>query len=354
MLTEHMSVVAVRSEDEDNAANVFETLNDRGIGLSTPDLLRNLLLRRADNAHRDEIVDCWRSVLEIEEDAKVDDFLRHYWLSHNGDVKTRGLYREIKTTVLRKDRSSLDFSRDLRRTASIYRELVTGRDENDELRHLLLSIDALGAKLLVPAILSAYDVGNLENKQKFLRTLLTLYVRHNVIGNLENSQLETLVFDVARKLRSNSDFSAATARIERSAPQDDEFIEQFKIARISRQKTARYILRELEHAKRRTYDELGVSSPDRVHVEHIYPQKPESTWEDHNSIVNRLGNLTLLARKLNQNARNSAFAIKKPYYEQSELLLTKELVNYGNWNQSTIDQRQADLSSYATSIWAFG
>ncbi len=279
---------------------MFETLNDRGIGLSTPDLLRNLLLRRSENAHRDEIVDCWRSVLKIEEDAKVDDFLRHYWLSHKGDVKTRGLYREIKSTVLREDRSSLDFSRDLRRTTSIYRELVTGRDENEELRQLLLSVDVLGAKLLIPAILSAYDVGNLENKQKFLRALVALYVRHNVIGNLENSQLETLVFDVARELRSNRDFSAAIARIERSAPQDDEFIEQFKIARISRQKTARYVLRELEHAKRSTYDELEVSSPDRVHVEHIYPQKPESPWEDHSSIVSRLGSLTLLARRLNK------------------------------------------------------
>jgi hypothetical protein len=47
VLTEHMSVVTVVSDDEDHAASVFATLNDRGIGLSMPDLLRNLLLRRA-------------------------------------------------------------------------------------------------------------------------------------------------------------------------------------------------------------------------------------------------------------------------------------------------------------------
>ena len=46
VLCDHMSIVAVSSSDEDNASAVFETLNDRGIGLSTPDLLRNLLLRR--------------------------------------------------------------------------------------------------------------------------------------------------------------------------------------------------------------------------------------------------------------------------------------------------------------------
>jgi Protein of unknown function DUF262 len=57
VLCDHMSVVAVSSTDEDNAAEVFETLNDRGIGLSTPDLLRNLVLRRAaDDVTRDRIV----------------------------------------------------------------------------------------------------------------------------------------------------------------------------------------------------------------------------------------------------------------------------------------------------------
>ena len=46
-LLNKMSVVAISSTDEDSAAEVFETLNDRGIGLSTPDLLRNLVIRRS-------------------------------------------------------------------------------------------------------------------------------------------------------------------------------------------------------------------------------------------------------------------------------------------------------------------
>ena len=52
VLCNHMSVVSVSSTDEDNAAAVFETLNDRRIGLSTPDLLRNLLLSRARSRRR--------------------------------------------------------------------------------------------------------------------------------------------------------------------------------------------------------------------------------------------------------------------------------------------------------------
>jgi len=65
VLTNNVSVVAVFSADEDNAATVFETLNDRGIGLSTPDLLRNLLLRRAADAQREEIIGLWGQILQI-------------------------------------------------------------------------------------------------------------------------------------------------------------------------------------------------------------------------------------------------------------------------------------------------
>lgn len=354
VLTDHISVVVVKSEDEDNAANVFETLNDRGIGLSTPDLLRNLLLRRANDSDREEIIDCWRRILEIEEEARVEDFIRHYWLSYRGDVKTRALYREIKQAVQAENRDSLEFSRDLRDAAVVYRELVAARDDDAELRRLLQGVDALGAKALLPAVLSAYDVGDLEQKRTLLHALISHFVRHNVIGNLENSRLETVVFNVAKELRENSDFNAALQQIVESSTQDEQFAEQFKTAQVSRQKSARYILRELEHAKRRT-QELEVSSPNRVHVEHIYPQepKPDQRWPNHPSIINRLGNLTLLASRLNTAIKNSDFATKKAYYERSELVLTKELLEYDSWNTDTIARRQGEMSELASQTWRF-
>lgn len=195
VLVDHVSVVAVSSADEDNASTVFETLNDRGIGLSTPDLLRMLLLRRAGEPEREEVIDCWHDVLEMEEDAKVDDFLRHYWLSHRGDVKTRSLYREMKGTIIREDTDSLTLSRDLSQTATVYRDIVASRDEDHDMRRLLTSINMLGAKSLMPSILSGYAVGSVEQRKAFLAALITLFVRHSVIGNLENSRLETVVFN---------------------------------------------------------------------------------------------------------------------------------------------------------------
>lgn len=125
VLCDHMSVVAVTSTDEDNAAAVFETLNDRGIGLSTPDLLRNLLLRRAPDAPaRERIVAAWQTILGIDDESSVDDFLRHYWVSNRGDVKARKLYREIKSTILAEDIDPVAMSLDLAEAAQLYRDIV--------------------------------------------------------------------------------------------------------------------------------------------------------------------------------------------------------------------------------------
>jgi hypothetical protein len=354
VLTDHVSVVAVASTDEENASAVFETLNDRGIGLSAPDLLRNLLLRRANESERAEIINGWQVVLEMEEDTKVDDFLRHYWLSHHGDVKTRSLYKEIRHDVISRNESSVVFTRSLKRSASLYRELVSGRDDDPELQRFLRSVSMLGAKSLWPAILSGWEVGELDKRKKLIKALIALFVRHNVIGSLENSKLENVVFEVARRLRSNQDFDGATVRFKELAPSDAEFIEQFKNARVSRQSTARYILREIEHCKRRT-GEVAVEAPDRVHLEHIYPQNPRqgSQWENHVSAVDRIGNLTLLSSRMNEAIKNGPFGDKKPTYVQSDLLITKELAQFDDWTFDSVKIRQERLSQLALNIWSF-
>ena len=71
-------------------------------------------------------------------------------------------------------------------------------------------------------------------------------------------------------------------------------------------------MKRLELAKRGT-EELDNASPERVHVEHIYPQKPKEDEKlaNHAQIINRVGNLTLLSARLNQKIKNGSFDEKK-------------------------------------------
>lgn len=353
VLADHVSVVVVNSTNEENAATVFETLNDRGIGLSTPDLVRSFLLRRAPPSDVDEIVECWRSVLEVADDAKVEDFLRHHWLSRVGDLKTRRLYKAIKSRLEDDAVDSLQFSRDLRRSAAIYRDVVNGRDDNAEIARLLQGVRMLGAKALLPPILSAYDTEPEDERLRFIKALIVFYVRHVVIGKLDNSRLETVVYRMAKQLREDCDYGAAITAVQEASPPDERFVGEFETATVSRQKSARYLLRELEHAKRAT-GEVTVELPDRVHLEHIYPQTPqEARWPNHSAAVDRLGNLTLLSRRMNQAISNAPFVEKRETYSMSDLLVTRELAGYEEWNAQSIDSRQASLAELAKGIWAF-
>ena len=352
VLTDHMAVVTVTSDDENNAASVFETLNDRGIGLSTPDLLRNLLIRRAGEDDREEVVECWLDVLEVDEDGQVQDFLRHYWLSRRGDVKTRRLYREIKDYVEDNDVDSLDLSRELREAANQYRALVSARYDDPETAELLEDLRELGAKALLPAVMSAVDVGTEQEGRHLLDALIRFFVRHNLIGNLENSRLETVAYRLAQQLREGRDFAHAHRALEEAVPPLDRFETQFASASISRQKSARYILRKLEQ-QLRTTEEIDVAAPHRVHVEHIYPKQPMpgERWTCHSQVINRVGNLTLLSRRLNEAIRNGGFDAKRDAYRESELRQTRALADLDEWSPDSIEARQAEQARHACTIW---
>jgi len=356
ILTNHISAVAVISDDEDNASNVFETLNDRGIGLSTPDLLRNLILRRANTAHIDEILDLWGRVLEIEGRAKINDFFRHFWLSYEGDVKARSLYREIKAEITERETDSLEFSRCLCDSSGTYQDILSASYEGDErIAGYLESINALGAKVLYPPVLSLLETAD-DNDiiRTYLWAFIVTYVRHALICKKENNQIENIMFSVAKRIRTkiNEDLRQELIAF---APNDDQFRDAFLSVSIPRQASARYVLRKIEQHLRTT-EELDVATPSRVHVEHIYPRNPQpgSLLPQHAAIVNRLGNLTLLSARLNVTIKNSVYDEKKPYYENSELILTKRIPSiFDEWNVEAIDNRQSDLADNALEIWQY-
>jgi hypothetical protein len=78
------------------------------------------------------------------------------------------------------------------------------------------------------------------------------------------------------------------------------------------------------------------------------PTKPGRGWKHannyHKRFVNRLGNLTLISKKLN--VTNASFTKKKQYYEQSNIELTRGLCSYEKWRKSEIKERQRRLAMF--------
>lgn len=73
-----MACIPVASERD--AFRIFETLNDRGLRLSVPDLLLNYLMRIAHgDDERRQIRDFWNEMLEQMGRRDINKFLRHMW-----------------------------------------------------------------------------------------------------------------------------------------------------------------------------------------------------------------------------------------------------------------------------------
>ncbi len=129
----------------------------------------------------------------------------------------------------------------------------------------------------------------------------------------------------------------------------------------------RYILDTIE---REHYSSGGGKTYDRasVDIEHIAPQSALSaekyeSWkpildvseaEYKNQYRNRIGNLTLLEERLNEEASTNPFGQKKDQYRLSDFQMTEYLrSNYQEWNTSTIEERSEELAETATKIWDF-
>jgi hypothetical protein len=92
-------------------------------------------------------------------------------------------------------------------------------------------------------------------------------------------------------------------------------------------------------------------------IEHILPESTEETWgnftfEEINRSVYRIGNYTLLEKKLNREADTKTYSVKLHFYKQSNALLTQAICeNYETWNEDKLAARQRELAKHAKAIW---
>jgi hypothetical protein len=100
----------------------------------------------------------------------------------------------------------------------------------------------------------------------------------------------------------------------------------------------------------------------KVNIEHVLPQDP-TLWklkkEQFNDYVNKLGNLTLIAKKINGPMGNKELKEKVKLFKDSDLNINKDLLlkfedlKY-EWGEKEISNRQRELAEYAYDVvWKF-
>ena len=366
-LQESLKVIWVSAPDEANAFTIFETLNDRGLNLAISDLLKNYLFGLS--AERiNEAQQRWTSMMgileTIEDEEIVVTFIRHLWSSKYGLVREKDLYSDIKSKIKTKV-NAVDFASELAEGARLYVAMLNSSNElwekyGPNTRDHVRILNLLRMSQIRPLFLSILSKFSVTETQKALRLMISWATRFLVVGGLGGGTLETYYSGAGKEISEGkiTDMKQLNEKLKSIIPSDVVFRNAFEVASVSKSYLARYYLRAIEkQAKGDEHPELIPNeNAEVVNLEHILPQNPSKGWnaipkDEQEAYVNRIGNLTLLSKKIHSDLGNDSFPFKKKYYKKSKFLITSQIVKETTWDKSTIESRQKKMAGLAVKAW---
>ncbi len=401
------------STDVSSALKIFETINERGVGLNPMDLLKNLLFTQVKQAQFTQLKDEWKKITKPLEKQKEKPlrFLRYFLMANyviknqRGDAVVRE--DEIYDWFIAKDNAALcdyagkpfEFVRKVIRNVEHYLAFANGLGNDgkpslamDSLKRLAGGAFSLHFVLLLaaanfPKPLFDHFVAQLES-----------FLFYYIFTKTPTKDLERSFSQWADELRAIAETSDPVKqkvqlnafiaeRFEKNmAGKSQELadaLKRFTLYSMQQYRT-RYLLARLTQHVDMAFS--GVKVPGslepftNLEIEHILPNKPEddlrSKWATENpgmaydDYKNRLGNLTLLEKPINIVAGNDFYTAKQVEYGKSGNYLTRSLValtdvgqntsisrinakleTFPAWDAASIEKRHAMLIALAQDVW---
>jgi hypothetical protein len=359
--------------EPDNAYMIFESLNDRGIALSVLDLLKNHIFMIAGDFKQEIIQHNWTKMVSHLGDRRADDFIKAFWTSRNGRTQRGRLFHDLKRKY-KTPEEVLSLSDELANLSEKYSNLDIADSElwkqySLSCQESIKSLSLLGSLQTRPILLSALDKFTPSEIERLLHNLVALIVRYQMVGRGRTGRLEIAAAGIASGIYNGKLKSPHVVWEELKAiiPNDADFYQDFLRYSETKAPPARYMLRELEILRwkevnpGKSIQQIPITDPNLVNLEHILPKNPDQSWKNilHNDLdilndcVDKLGNLCLLDKPSNKNFATVDFQTKSSkIYSQSELLLTKELSErYSKWDRQSIEDRQKTLAELAIKAW---
>lgn len=374
-LRDHAQVIRVTVRDAADAFIIFETLNDRGLELSTADLLKNYLFGKSGD-RLEETRGCWQrmegALSTISSTDPTAEYVRQLWGSYYGLTRKRELFHRIKDEITNK-RAAVEFAMRLVDHATQYAAILNPNHQlwnayGTATRNGLRTLRTLKVERLRPLLLSVLSKFSEAEVKKTVKWLVAATVRLNAAGGGSSGPTERALADCAVKVRNgkikNLKELATTLVSEHSViPSDSAFRHFFTGLRVRDAKTARYYLRALEDAFLNSDEPYMLSDDEAVlNLEHVLPQGGRGASWSHvpdelaNALYQRLGNMVLLNPKVNSELQSKSFAEKiEAYKDSNSTRLTLDLVDKygtGTWGDEQINARQEFLADLAVRAWS--
>lgn len=392
-----VKLVRIEAPSVAHALKIFETINDRGMGLDAMDLLKNLMFMKADRSQFERLKGEWKKLVDILHGAseKPLRFLRYF------------IFAEYQVDRLRQDEiydwlvkhesecgygdDPVAFVKNLLAAAKTYALFLSGRDANGNRNRWLENLGYLSgsARQHLILLLAArhLDRACFSRLCQRLEDLFFAYI----ITREPTREFERKFAQWTGELKQVTDTSTLqsflAARVE-GAMRD--LSDRFDLALLSLEATSnpkyrmRYLLGKLtQYVNEKAFpgeasqNQLSTFVNSKVDIEHILAQAPSAEAldefdrpEEVDTYVQRLGNLTLAEKPLNASLGNRPFSLKRRVYLESKFLLTRtlggtpevgqntsfdravrRLESFDTWTSTDIERRQRMLANLARDVW---
>ena len=392
-LLDEVMLIVVTTDSVSSAYTIFEAINTRGKDLETKDLLKNLLIRRIEeevNRHNTQyptaqksfdeekrrFLDTWLEIEKVK--VSTDELLRHHRMAVVGDRSRKDLFREISEDIKDADATTETFMDDWKQSVDAFVELKTGtwhrEPFNGSAQKALLLLWNIGHGYWIPVLIAAWRNGvGREETQTLIEGLERFCGLSFVAGHTSRGVLSTLLASI-RDLNTRQPIENTLARIESFLKKNRVFRDATENLRsdVYHASWGKYALARYEYTLLDDSVIREIPFSRTVQLEHILPQTmTDPAWtslfteDEHDELVNTLGNVTLLAGSMNegrksknQSASNKPFSDKVKIYRgetnkdgMTAFRMTQEVADYEQWTPSIIHERTESILSTFIDAW---
>jgi len=400
-----LQIVVIGLKAEEDAQEIFETLNARGTPLTAADLIKNLVFQRldADPLESESVYkDLWFQFETEFWEKEVSSgrvlwsrsslFLTQWLVSQTRkDITAREAFSAFKRYLDDSDRSVHEVLQHIKSSADIYQQLIEkSRDHHSPLTVMEMFVyrsGELNSEIVKPILIwltdPALDLVPQEQLNRGIKALESWLVRRTLIREKSagtNRFMVDLLAQLAEEPRAEAGDRMEAILAEQTSDvsywPDDETVTSelmdFQIYRRLGRGRLRMVLEAIEDNYRDFPSNRPMGDQPFVRleqtIEHVLPQRWGQNWplsdgessSDRDHVVHTLGNLTLTSTSLNSRLSNAAWRGEKGKKEglrkHSSAKMTDTLIKLAEangdlWTDVLIRERTETLIDLILQIW---